>query len=601
MNDQSVLVELDQIQDNPYQMRVDYDAEKIRELAVDIATNTLLQVPAARRVNGHYELVYGHRRKRALEVLATTGVPELGIAPDPKYKFMPLQVRELDDFQMFDDGLSENLKRDDLKTTERARAIQKYLDFGKSSKEAAVKFGLGSDATVRGLVRLLDLPEEVHAKIDDGSITQGTARSLLSMQKIAPKETIIATVNKIEKNKNNSLPEDVIEGTIQRLEDVVEMWDEDRKNGKPRSSYRSGWLLDMKNFPNKLLPALTPVDAAIALGIQDNEKAMKLVSEYLECVDGLSVAEPTDDPKFIEDVKAHAQTCLDKITKLSPEYVARLQHLINPPACTACPFYTKVRGNHFCGIKVCHTRKTVAWETNTVQDASRQLKIEIYEKADGAYQVLSYGDHKLFGSRHKGLRLLPRSQWAGRYHSQYGYTGVDDDAFVVVATGEASAKMNKSNGGSGKSVGGKMTEREKADRRAMRIYRRRRIELLWEYTAAAQTLFDGVPIEALRKLCSWHHIGIDDRIPDEHDHPQTGTDAQKLEFQRRSLVWRLIVGETSHYTRSDLVTLLDRFYKITQVKAPKALLQRAQEWDAEIKAAGKVVSVETPKKKGKKS
>ena len=99
------------------------------------------------------------------------------------------------------------------------------------------------------------------------------------------------------------------------------------------------------------------------------------------------------------------------------------------------------------------------------------------------------------------------------------------------------------------------------------------------------------------KLCSWHHIGIDDRIPDEHDHPQTGTDAQKLELQRRSLIWRLIVGETSHYTRSHLVTLLDRFYKITQVKAPKALIKRAEEWDAEIESAAKVVSTAT---KGKK-
>ena len=348
----------------------------------------------------------------------------------------------------------------------------------------------------------------------------------------------------------------------------------------------------MKNFPNKLLPAVTPVDAAIALGIQDNEKAKKLVSEYLEYVDGLSA-----DPKFIEDVTAHARTWKNKLNKLDPEYVARLHHLINPPACTACPFYTKVRGSHYCGIKVCHTRKSAAWKTNIVQDASKQLGIGIYEKADGAYVVLSYDHHALFNSRHKGLRLLPKSQWKHHLY-QYGYAGVNDDACVVVATGEAIAKTNKSGG---RSVGGKLTEREKADRRAMRIYRMRRIELLWEYTAAAQYLFDGVPIGALRKLCGWEHLGIDDRIPNEHDHPLTGTDAKQLEFQRRSLIWRLIVGETSHYTRSHLVTLLDRFYKITQVKAPKALTKRAEEWDAEIESAAKVVSTETPKAKGKKA
>ncbi len=72
------------------------------------------------------------------------------------------------------------------------------------------------------------------------------------------------------------------------------------------------------------------------------------------------------------------------------------------------------------------------------------------------------------------------------------------------------------------------------------------------------------------------------------------------EFQRRALVWRLIMQETSYYARRDLTDVLDRFSKITGVKAPKALVKRAQEWDAEIHALASV-AVETPavKKKAK--
>src|SRR6185503_17150995 len=71
MNDQSVLVELDQIQDNPYQQRQDEDTDAIAEIAVSIFRNGLLQIPSARRANGHYELVFGHTRKAAYRLLAT--------------------------------------------------------------------------------------------------------------------------------------------------------------------------------------------------------------------------------------------------------------------------------------------------------------------------------------------------------------------------------------------------------------------------------------------------------------------------------------------------------------------------------------------------
>jgi len=89
---------------------------------------------------------------------------------------------------------------------------------------------------------------------------------------------------------------------------------------------------------------------------------------------------------------------------------------------------------------------------------------------------------------------------------------------------------------------------------------------------------------------------IDDRIPAEYDHPLTGNAAQQLSFQRRELVWRMIMGETSYTSRANMVDLLDAFAEVTGVKAPKALVKRAEEWDAEIKSAA---SVSTATVKGK--
>ena len=98
MNDQSVLVELNQIENNPYQQRQDEDTDAIAEIAVSIFRNGLLQIPSARAVNGHYQLVFGHTRKAAYEMLATKGVPgakrqrlgTMSLTPAPDSRLTPV-------------------------------------------------------------------------------------------------------------------------------------------------------------------------------------------------------------------------------------------------------------------------------------------------------------------------------------------------------------------------------------------------------------------------------------------------------------------------------------------------------------------------------
>jgi hypothetical protein len=137
-----------------------------------------------------------------------------------------------------------------------------------------------------------------------------------------------------------------------------------------------------------------------------------------------------------------------------------------------------------------------------------------------------------------------------------------------------------------------MTEREKAERRAMRIYRTRRLEMMWECTGVAKSMFDGVPLNVLNKLCEWHSIMIDDRIPEIYSNGNSSGDV-KGDYQRRALVWRLIMHGSSHYQRKTMVAIVEDMQKRTGAKAPKALLKRAEEWDAEINAVAK--GIETGK------
>lgn len=528
-------IKLDLIDDNPYQDRGSY--EDIAELGRSIALNGLEQNPKARLINTRYQLKFGHRRKRAFEWLRANWKQEGLTDRYNGYTVMPLEVEVFTDAEMFDGVVIENVHRDDLKVTEKARLLRRYKEVHPeaTSEKIGLVFNMNA-ATVRGMDIFLDLPEEVQAALDSGKISQSTARLLHSMLKIATKEKVVKTLAEVIKNSGRELPERVIDETIGHLDNVEEMWDDHYRDGKARGG-RDGWLLDMKNFPNRLLPTMT-----------------------------------------VEQVGA---------------YEAHIEHLTNPPACTACPFYTKVRGSHYCGMRVCFVRKQAAWERQTLEHASKNTKIAIYTEQDGAYRPLGYDDtsKKLFEKKHKDLRLMEKSKTGHVY--QY-YTNLNDMVAVVATGEELLGKMTASSGG--RVRGGKKSEKEKAEMRAMKIYRAKRLELMWEYTAAAQSIFEGVPLGVLKKLNRWQNILIDDRIPDEYNHPDTGDAAQKLSFQRRALIWRLIMSEISHYSRSGMVEALNKFADVTGVKAPKPLVKRAEEWDAEIKATA---SVSTATGKGK--
>ena len=469
-------IALTAIKDNPYQPRTIDDAEHIEKLARSIAADSLLQKPTARQMpDGSVQLAFGHSRRKAFEWL-NANYKQAGLADRYNgYIYMPIDIEELTDQEIYRFAVTENVQRKDLAPTELAKSMKRYMDeFKASSKDAGELFGM-SDATVRGMVRLLELPENVQTALDSGTISQGTARLFHSMQKIASPEIIEKTLKRIDREAGKSMPEAVIEREIDHLDSTVELWSDGNQNGKPRAGWR-GWPLDMKRFPNDLLPRMSEQGAA--------------------------------------------------------KYESQLEHLNNPPACNACPFYTQIRGTHYCGLKICYERKYIAWELHLLNQASKNLNIPIYNKGeDGGYVLLvgyENSHKKIFADHHAGLRLLPRSA-ADRYASQWGFDGVNGDHLLVVATGQAVDKLDKTS--RGRSKGGKKTEKEKAEMRMMRIYRIRRKELMWEFTAAAKSIFDGVPIKALRKLNNWRSIGIDDRIPDEWLEGKKATAETEADFE----------------------------------------------------------------------
>lgn len=166
-----ILVVLTAIDENPYQVRTVYDESMLTALATSIKDVGLLQVPVARKVGERYQLGFGHRRKKAFEKLWLNGLEQ--------YAQMPLDVMDLTDREMFEISLTENLKRLDLSPIEKATALKRYMEeFHATSAEAAQLFGM-RNSTVRGHVRLLDLPEETKQKVHAGELSQRQARKVL--------------------------------------------------------------------------------------------------------------------------------------------------------------------------------------------------------------------------------------------------------------------------------------------------------------------------------------------------------------------------------------------------------------------------------------
>ncbi|HEU5335038.1 MAG TPA: ParB/RepB/Spo0J family partition protein [Terriglobales bacterium] len=156
---------------NPYQTRLHLDEPAMEELVASIRTTGVVQPIVVRPIGGgRFQLIAGQRRWEASRRAGKTAIPAV--------------VREVSDQQAMELTIIENLQRQDLNPMEQARAFDRLgREFALTQEQMAQRTGIDR-ATVSNYIRLLKLPAPVQSLVEQGKLTFGHAKVLLSLDSL---------------------------------------------------------------------------------------------------------------------------------------------------------------------------------------------------------------------------------------------------------------------------------------------------------------------------------------------------------------------------------------------------------------------------------
>jgi ParB family transcriptional regulator, chromosome partitioning protein len=154
----------------PYknQPRQSFDEKAHQELVVSVKKHGILQPLIVVSSGDGYSIVAGERRFRAAK---DAGLTEL-----------PVIVRTLEELERLEIALVENVQRVDLSPLEQAASIHVlHTDYNLTYEEISARLGKAV-TTIQNIVRLLQLSNEGLEALRAGHISEGHARSLLSLK-----------------------------------------------------------------------------------------------------------------------------------------------------------------------------------------------------------------------------------------------------------------------------------------------------------------------------------------------------------------------------------------------------------------------------------
>jgi ParB family chromosome partitioning protein len=164
-------LDIEDVRPNPFQPRTKFDDQTIEELAQSIKETGIVQPVIVVPEDDHYKIIVGERRWRAARKAGLRKVPVL--------------IRNIPKDMQLEVSLIENIHREELNALEIAQAYQRLIDeHGYAQHELADKVGKDR-SSVTNYLRLLKLPQEIQARLNDGDLSMGHARALLALEDAA--------------------------------------------------------------------------------------------------------------------------------------------------------------------------------------------------------------------------------------------------------------------------------------------------------------------------------------------------------------------------------------------------------------------------------
>ena len=162
-------VPVEWLRPNAFQPRRRFDEAEMEALAASVGDVGVLQPILARPVGDGgeaFEIVAGERRWRA--------------AQKARLHRVPVVVRDLDDAQALKIALVENVQREDLNAIEEAEGYGRLMEEFGLTQEAVARAVGKSRSHVANTLRLSGLPGPVKRLVEDGRLSAGHARALLT-------------------------------------------------------------------------------------------------------------------------------------------------------------------------------------------------------------------------------------------------------------------------------------------------------------------------------------------------------------------------------------------------------------------------------------
>lgn len=194
------MIKISEISPNKDQPRKEFDLTALEQLADSIREHGVIQPLILRPLSsGGYQIVAGERRYRASRMAGLTELPAV--------------IRDFSDKEAMEIALIENLQREDLNPIEEALGYQELMEHYGFTQETVSKSVGKSRPAVANALRLLNLPQTVRDHVQNGDLSAGHARAILSLndeklmeetaQKVMLKGMTVREIEKLSQSQDN--------------------------------------------------------------------------------------------------------------------------------------------------------------------------------------------------------------------------------------------------------------------------------------------------------------------------------------------------------------------------------------------------------------